>query len=528
MSCVFHGLRGGAERDGLGERPDRQLRHVRLADDDRAGLAQPRDDVGVDGPRAGVRRAAPARRLAGDVGVVLDRDRDAEQRALLAGAAAGVGLVGLGERALGEDDAVGVELRIDAVRCARAWPRRPRGPTPRPRAPSAPAPPRRHRRDRWRPWWIRNTSVPPRERHGHARTERHRRHRRRAARRARARGRAARRPGARPACRRSGCARRGGRRRRSRSRWASRRACSRSATRSPPWCSRRSRLLVALADLSALAPIRRLTPARATQNVVSRARARCPPGAITLIVTAAVDRARSGLARRFPGGVLRWSLGALALVLACCVVRAAGIEETWVGARAARRPRIVLLACLLAFLDEAVADPVDDDRGAVARGAGADRRARRGPAGAPRRRGRPGRRGRRPVGRPAGLAARPPRPRPGARATSRCSTWSPSPSEAPGWWARDGVVVTSALHPQLLRAARAAAAAEPDLERPCAAPPARHRGGASPAPAAGPRSPSASAIRRRARGSRSALVRALDAELDGIPPHEAVQSTDPA
>ena len=71
-------------------------------------------DVGVHGPRAGMGAAAPAGRLAGDVRVVLDRDGHPQQRPLLAGAAARVGLVGLGERALGEDDAVGVERRIDA------------------------------------------------------------------------------------------------------------------------------------------------------------------------------------------------------------------------------------------------------------------------------------------------------------------------------------------------------------------------------------------------------------------------------
>ena len=51
--------------------------------------------------------------LAGDVGVVLDHHRHAEQRALVARAAAAGGLVGLGERALGEHDAERVELRVD-------------------------------------------------------------------------------------------------------------------------------------------------------------------------------------------------------------------------------------------------------------------------------------------------------------------------------------------------------------------------------------------------------------------------------
>ena len=82
--------------------------------------------------------------LAGDVDVVLDRDRDAEQRALVAAAAAAVGLVGLGERALGEHDAEGVERRVEArdalevrARPARATrPRRRRSARPGGRAPA--------------------------------------------------------------------------------------------------------------------------------------------------------------------------------------------------------------------------------------------------------------------------------------------------------------------------------------------------------------------------------------------------------
>jgi hypothetical protein len=283
-------------------------------------------------------------------------------------------------------------------------------------------------------------------------------------------------------------------------------------------------LLVALADLSALAPVRRLTPARATQNVVS-APADVPPGAITLIVTAAVDRARSGLGRRFPGGVLRWSLGALALVLACCGVRAAGIEETWVGA-VQLLPTVVLLACLLAFLDEAVADPVDGDRGAVAAAVALTAELDAAPpehlavavvlAGAG---------GAQSAGLRAWLRGR--RARGLAPGDVALLHLEPVPGPQPGWWARDGLVVTSALHPQLLRAARAAAEAEPDLEahvrrRPRGTAAAVARAGGWPAIAVGVGDPEA--------GTRfaSALVRALDTELRDVPPHEAVQSTDPA
>ena len=61
-----------------------QLGHVRLAEHDRAGGAQAADDLGVRGRRA-VHGAVPLHRdLAGDVGVVLDSDRHAEQRPLVA------------------------------------------------------------------------------------------------------------------------------------------------------------------------------------------------------------------------------------------------------------------------------------------------------------------------------------------------------------------------------------------------------------------------------------------------------------
>ena len=58
---------------------------------------------------------AHARGLAGDVLRVLDRDRDAEQGAVVAGAAAAVRLSGVGERALGHHGAKGVQLRVEPL-----------------------------------------------------------------------------------------------------------------------------------------------------------------------------------------------------------------------------------------------------------------------------------------------------------------------------------------------------------------------------------------------------------------------------
>ena len=77
------------------------------------GRAQAADRLGVGGRRRPVGAAAEGGHLAGDVAVVLDRDRDAQQRPGIARPGARVGLVGLGQRALVEGDAIGVERRVE-------------------------------------------------------------------------------------------------------------------------------------------------------------------------------------------------------------------------------------------------------------------------------------------------------------------------------------------------------------------------------------------------------------------------------
>ena len=109
-----HGLRVAPNVGVSVNGDDLELGHVGLADDHRAGGAQPADDLGVLARGLAVGVGAVRGDLAGDVGVVLDRDRDAEQRARVAAAAAAVGLVGLDQRALGEDDAEGVERGVEA------------------------------------------------------------------------------------------------------------------------------------------------------------------------------------------------------------------------------------------------------------------------------------------------------------------------------------------------------------------------------------------------------------------------------
>ena len=105
-----HGLRVCPKRGPAGERPLTELAGVGLADDDRARGAQPAHDLGVGGGRCGPRPdGAEPGRHARDVDVVLDRDRDSQQREVLARSAFAVGLGGVGERLLGQHDAEGVE-----------------------------------------------------------------------------------------------------------------------------------------------------------------------------------------------------------------------------------------------------------------------------------------------------------------------------------------------------------------------------------------------------------------------------------
>ena len=95
------------ERDGLGERPQHHLGHRGLADDDCARLAQPPHHLGVVCVGGPVGRAAVRRHLAGDVDVVLDGDRHAEQRQPLTRVEAGLRGGRLPTRGVGQHDAVG-------------------------------------------------------------------------------------------------------------------------------------------------------------------------------------------------------------------------------------------------------------------------------------------------------------------------------------------------------------------------------------------------------------------------------------
>src|SRR6185436_3740667 len=105
----------GAERRALGERPLAHLGRVRLADDHGAGGAQLARDLAVAVTRVEGAGAAEVRRLAREVHVVLDRDRDAEQRQALAVGVAAIGRVCLGAGGVGAHAAEGVERRLRGV-----------------------------------------------------------------------------------------------------------------------------------------------------------------------------------------------------------------------------------------------------------------------------------------------------------------------------------------------------------------------------------------------------------------------------
>ena len=110
----------------LGRRAHRELVHVGLAQDDRAGLAQPLGDVRVVWRAVALEDARARGALAAGHGhEVLERDRDAQQRPQCVervgrvgpgGRQAGVGGVGLGQGAFAVDREPRVEPAVVALR----------------------------------------------------------------------------------------------------------------------------------------------------------------------------------------------------------------------------------------------------------------------------------------------------------------------------------------------------------------------------------------------------------------------------
>ncbi len=114
VRCGFQGLRVTPQVADSVKPQIASSGSVRLADHDRARLAQASHDLAVGPGRLVEAVGAVGGDVAGHVDAVLDRDRHAEQRPLLPRLQPRLGLLGFEQRLLGEDDAKGVQLRIEA------------------------------------------------------------------------------------------------------------------------------------------------------------------------------------------------------------------------------------------------------------------------------------------------------------------------------------------------------------------------------------------------------------------------------
>jgi hypothetical protein len=264
-------------------------------------------------------------------------------------------------------------------------------------------------------------------------------------------------------------------------------------------------LLLSLADVAGTSPLRRLTPARATQNLVSTAPERRGSRPVTLIISAAIDDPRRALAQRLPVRLGAVVVCSLALVAAALLVRVLTFDPArWLDF-AQLLPTLVLLCTLPLLLEEGLGElqPGGSVAGAALELVAAldaepprnlDVAVLLAGAGAPQ---------------AAGLRAwlRQRRRRGLQRSDVAILHLEPVDEDAAVWWERDGPLWGTALHPQLVAAARAAGERTPGAHsthtsRPTAAGIARTDGW--PAIAVGPHPDLA-----------RALVRELDSALSG-------------
>ncbi|WP_205698926.1 hypothetical protein [Conexibacter sp. SYSU D00693] len=294
------------------------------------------------------------------------------------------------------------------------------------------------------------------------------------------------------------------------------------------WIALASLVLLVL-ELAGAGVLRRLTRERATQLVVSPARA--AGRRVTLLVTASTDAPRRGALTGVPGAVrvVAWSLLGVAVF---CALRSQDVDDDWLGP-AQLVPTIGLVVAFGALLDHAFAPP-DPSPGAAT-----------GPAAA--------------LAVAAALDARPPRRlavevvlcgagalgmaahlqrlrRAGVSAEEVCVLHlGDCGSGPPRFWRREGLVVPLAAHPQLVALAQRLAAEETHLQ---AAPTAS----ATTSPARVARARRWPAIRlgtRRQGGELDpaalqatvelavGLVRRLDAELGAAEPEPARPASGP-
>ncbi|MCX6369929.1 MAG: hypothetical protein NTZ58_01560 [Solirubrobacterales bacterium] len=214
-------------------------------------------------------------------------------------------------------------------------------------------------------------------------------------------------------------------------------------------------LVLSLIDGTRLAPLRRLTGSRASQNVISPPHAATPKLAVTLILTASVDDRPTAPSRFFPASLIATNAACIALVAACAGLRLAGIDALPI-AIVQLIPTLLLLAAILVFLERGTAaavsdrsatdavleiaarfdeDPPENLAVAIVFGGAGSAQA-------------------------AGLRfwLRSRRKRGMKPADVAILDIEPCSDGAPSWWQRDGIVVATGLHPQLRRAAKAAAA----------------------------------------------------------------------
>lgn len=219
-------------------------------------------------------------------------------------------------------------------------------------------------------------------------------------------------------------------------------------------------LLLAMADETRFAPVRRLTPARGGQNVVSRPATDPPPGGVCLVLTAAIDDRRPARSAGIARSLVLANVIALLLVAGCAGIRLAGFGGLLLDI-AQLLPTLFLLALILALLDRGTASPDSDTSAcdavleltrrldadppenlavAVVLAGGGDAHA---------------------IGLRHWLTTRRRRGM-SPRETAILAVES-SRDGAPVWWKRDGTVVATGLHPQLRAAASRAAAEHPEL-----------------------------------------------------------------
>ncbi|CFE52937.1 Uncharacterised protein [Mycobacterium tuberculosis] len=106
---------GGPEGQRLGEGHDHQLRHVGFADDDSACRAQPANHLCVGRRGRTVPGAAVCRHLPGDVDIIFDGDRHAQERQPLTGVEALLGGLGLRTRPVELHHPVGAQVAVQTL-----------------------------------------------------------------------------------------------------------------------------------------------------------------------------------------------------------------------------------------------------------------------------------------------------------------------------------------------------------------------------------------------------------------------------